>query len=564
MGRGAKTGGLTRAATQAGWKPVALSVTFHYDKGFGPARRRAETASSPGEKTRIMAHVVVVGAGIAGVPAAYSLKAKLGPQDRVTVISDRDYFHFVPSNPWVAMGWRKRGDVAFPIGPYLAGRGIDFVCQSLERIAPEANQVHLADGSAVEYDFLLLATGPKPAFGEIEGMGPEGGYTHSILHIEHAVKAFAAYREFLKDPGPIIVGVAQNAATIGPAYEFAFLADADLRRRNMRDQVPITVVTPEPYVGHLGVGGKGETRGLLETALHHHGIAFVCNAKTLRVTPGQLHIAQYDADGTVQTAHTLPFAFSVYWPPFRGADALANSPGLADGRGFVTVDEYLRSPGHPNIFAVGLCRAHGVTARTPIPVGPPESVYSIQNDVDTAVANIAAALKGEAPASAAPRRAQWLRDMGETGASYLTAPQIPLRDINWLKEGWWVHMAKVEFEKYFLDKIKLKPAAGSPGWSTHVATALTRRQVQRGGGAAREVPGPAMRPFEVPLERDLSIELKALAKALDVAANTLAGELLNAAILDARLYLSEEVLALTQQVRRELLADGWPEGPADT
>jgi len=66
-----------------------------------------------------MTHVVILGAGIAGVSAAYALKAKLGPNDEVTVVSDKSYFHFVPSNPWVAMGWRERSDIAFPIGPYL-------------------------------------------------------------------------------------------------------------------------------------------------------------------------------------------------------------------------------------------------------------------------------------------------------------------------------------------------------------------------------------------------------------------------------------------------------------
>lgn len=543
----------------AGWQVAALSVTFCHDNGFYRVASRGGEAAISGRQAHIMAHVVVVGAGIAGVPAAYSLKDRLDPQDRVTVISDRDYFHFVPSNPWVAMGWRQRGEVAVPIGPYLAGHGIDFLCQPVQRIEAAANQIHLANGGTLEYDFLLLATGPKPAFEEIEGIAPQDGLTHSILHIEQAVEAFAAYRRFLESPGPVVVGIAQNASTIGPAYEFAFLVDADLRRRNMRDRVPITVVTPEPFVGHLGLGGD-TTRRLLESALRHHGIDFICNARTLRVTPGQIHIAECDARGREQKIHTLPFAFSVYWPPFRGVDAVAASPGLADERGFVEVDEYLRSTRHPNVLAVGLCRSHGVIQHTPVPVKPPESVYSIQNDVATAVTNIVAASGGGELTSAVPRRAHWLNDMGESGATSLTAPQIPLRDINWLKKGWWVHMAKVEFEKYFLDRIKLKPAPAFPGWNTHVATALARRQTQPDEyTAAHDVPGIPTRSFKVPLEHERALDLKALARALGLDANTLAGELLNAAILDAQLYLNDDVLAQTKRARRELLAAGWPE-----
>jgi len=63
-----------------------------------------------------MTHVVILGAGIAGVTAAYALKAQLGPHDEVTVVSDQPYFHFVPSNPWIAMGWRERADIAFGLG----------------------------------------------------------------------------------------------------------------------------------------------------------------------------------------------------------------------------------------------------------------------------------------------------------------------------------------------------------------------------------------------------------------------------------------------------------------
>ena len=92
-----------------------------------------------------MTRIVIVGAGIAGVPAAYLIKAKLGGQASVTVISDKDYFHFVPSNPWVAMGGRKCNDTAFPIEPYLTERGIAFIAKAMRKIHAGKNQVHQID-----------------------------------------------------------------------------------------------------------------------------------------------------------------------------------------------------------------------------------------------------------------------------------------------------------------------------------------------------------------------------------------------------------------------------------
>ena len=82
-----------------------------------------------------MAHIVIMGAGIGGVPAAYELRELLDKDaHRVTVINATNYFQFVPSNPWVAVGWRKRDEVTLEIAPYLAKKGIDFIGKPVTQI----------------------------------------------------------------------------------------------------------------------------------------------------------------------------------------------------------------------------------------------------------------------------------------------------------------------------------------------------------------------------------------------------------------------------------------------
>jgi sulfide:quinone oxidoreductase len=85
-----------------------------------------------------MAHIVVLGAGIGGMPTAYELKAKLGREHRITVVNAVDYFQFVPSNPWLAVGWRDRATITFPIRPVLEKQGIDFVARPVTRIDARA------------------------------------------------------------------------------------------------------------------------------------------------------------------------------------------------------------------------------------------------------------------------------------------------------------------------------------------------------------------------------------------------------------------------------------------
>lgn len=66
-----------------------------------------------------MARITIIGASIGGLPAAYEARALLDKKHTVTVISNVDSFHFVPSNPWVAVGWRKRKDISFALGQVL-------------------------------------------------------------------------------------------------------------------------------------------------------------------------------------------------------------------------------------------------------------------------------------------------------------------------------------------------------------------------------------------------------------------------------------------------------------
>lgn len=507
-----------------------------------------------------MTHIVIAGAGIAGVPAAYAMKNRVGPEDKVTVVSNKDYFHFVPSNPWVAMGWRDRKDIAFPIGPCLADRGIDFIPQALKKVDGANSQVELADGSTLAYDYLILATGPEAAFDEIEGLDPAKGAVHSVVHIEDAAKAYTDYQQFVKNPGPIVIGAVQNSSILGPVYEFAFLADADLRRRNLRDRVPITLITPEPYVGHLGLGAESDTRRLLEQALAERNIAYLTNVKTKKIDAGIVHIAECDAQGNEIRASEVPFAYSVYWAAFRGIHALRESSGLTDERGFVKTDAYLRNPTYPNIFAIGVCGAHPSIVKTPLPIGAPDSVYSIQNEVDAAVRNIAAAMNGEALTSPAPLRAKWLSDMTKSGAAYLSEPQIPLRNINWLKEGKWVHLAKVDFENYFINKIKLKPAGPGVSVDSHIAT-LVRKLQSHSGEAAK--PGAVSRAFTKPLEvrvqKELNYDLRALSQTLGQDEEALAAALLESALRDARSMLQGAELDDLQKIKHDLMVADLPE-----
>ena len=425
-----------------------------------------------------MAHIVIIGAGIGGMPMAYEMKELVGAGDKVTVITDAPRFHFVPSNPWVAVDWRKRADIEIEVAPALARKGIDTILQAARRVHPERNQVELADGSSVDYDYLVIATGPRLAFDEIEGLGPHGGFTQSICHVGHAETASQSWAKFVADPGPIVVGAVQGASCFGPAYEFAMIMETDLRRRKIRDRVPMTFVTSEPYIGHLGLGGVGDSKSLIESIFRDRHIKWICNAKTTKVEDGKMTVMEHDEDGKPKKEHVVPFKYSMMLPAFKGVEAVFGIEGLTNPRGFILIDEHQRNPKYPNIYGVGVCVAIPPVEATPVPTGTPKTGYMIESMVTATAHNIQEALQGKAPTHKATWNAVCLADFGDSGAAFVALPQIPPRNVNWFSEGKWVHLAKIGFEKYFL--YKMRHATSEPIYEKYILGLLGIERLKNG------------------------------------------------------------------------------------
>ena len=423
-----------------------------------------------------MAHVVIIGASTGGLPAAYDIRAALGREHEVTVISNTENFSFVPSNPWVAVGWRTRKDTTFPLEPYLKKKGINLIAKAADEVKPDENKVQLVDGTTVDYDYLIVATGPRLAFEQIEGFGPEG-HTQSVCTIEHAERAYDAWQDFVKDPGPIIVGAVQGASCFGPAYETAFILDTDLRRRRMRNQVPMTFVTAEPYIGHLGLGGVGDSKGMMESELRQHHISWICNAKVDKVEEGKMHVSEHDNNGDVIKEHELPFNYAMMIPAFAGVEAVTKvGEDLVNPKGLIKVNDYQQNPKWPNIYGVGVCIAIPPVEATPVPAGTPKTGYMIESMVTATVHNIQNDLEGKAAEKKGTWNAICLADMGDTGVAFVAMPQIPPRNVSWMKKGKWVHMAKVAFEKYFINK--MKKGSNDPLYEKYILKALGIHKLQ--------------------------------------------------------------------------------------
>lgn len=386
--------------------------------------------------------VVVVGSSFAGYTGALELRHLLGEEHDITVIAKSADFVFIPSLIWYPFGLREKKDIAFDVRPIYAKRGIDFIEAAATSFDLENKQVITTAGS-IDYDYLLIGTGPKVDFDSVPGLGPDKN-SWSICNIDHATETRRAWEAFLKDPGPIVIGASQGAACFGAAYEFMFNVRYQLKKHNLLDKAPITFVTAEPFLGHFGIGGFGNAKKMAELFFNMYHIRFVTDAVVKEVQKNGVLMD----DGTL-----LPSRFTMIIPRFLGVDAVRNTPGLGNANGFIEVNDGYQHVRYPDIYAAGVAVFVPPVGGSKVPCGVPKTGYPSEVMAKTAAANIAAAVKGEPARHSMPFsliHAYCIMDTGDMGMMILGDHMLGARHLEFVIPGPQAHWARLAFEKYFL------------------------------------------------------------------------------------------------------------------
>lgn len=399
--------------------------------------------------------IVIVGGSFGGVNAAYALRHRLGERAEITVISREPAFVFLPSLPWVILGWRDPARLLVPLAGPLARRGIRFVCGDVRELDPARGEVR-TESATFPYDFLVIASGAELDYAAVPGLGPIGGHTHSTFSIDEAVRARDALARALSaERGRIVIGAAPGASCIGPAYEIAMMIDTVLRRARRRHRFELVFATCEPFVGHFGVNGIGAAPRMLQDEFADRHIEPIVNARIAAALPDRLVLA-----GGAELASD----FSLVIPAFLGAAFVRGVDGLANPRGFVQVTPHLASPKLGNVYAVGVAVAIAPPAATPVPVAVPKTGQMTELMAQAAAHNIAADITGGAKVDGLVLRAVCIADAGDT-AFYLSAdPFLPPRNRVVHRKGKWARYLKLAFERYYLARIRNDWPSFHFGW----------------------------------------------------------------------------------------------------
>jgi sulfide:quinone oxidoreductase len=391
--------------------------------------------------------VVVVGSSFAGLTAALELRKHLDKQHRVVVLDPRPDFTFIPSLVWLPFGKRQPADITFPLTPLYERKDIEFHNTAARSFDLENHVVRTDDGEDIHYDKLMLATGPRLAFEKVPGLGPHDGYTQSICNLDHALLAASAWHRFLADPGPVVIGTAQGGSCFGASYEYLLNVKYQIDKAGLTDVAPVTFVTAEPFLGHFGLGGVGDSSRRVEAFFAKLGIEGIANNVISEVRDGEMEL---------EGGRVLPFAYSMIVPPFTGVDAVKETDGLSNPMGFIPIDDEFRHPEHRDVFAAGVDIAITPPGKTPVPAGVPKTGQMSETMARVGAQNIAADIQGTSHKSMplSELAAVCILDAGNTGIIFKADHVLGTSEHAHVMTGPQAHWAKVAFERFFLTSRK--------------------------------------------------------------------------------------------------------------
>ncbi|HYA53060.1 MAG TPA: FAD/NAD(P)-binding oxidoreductase, partial [Streptosporangiaceae bacterium] len=290
-----------------------------------------------------MRRIVILGGGTGGTLIANRLRRLLGPGSAEIVVVDADDEHvYQPGLLFVPFGLADPAGLTRPRQRQLRP-GVTFRRAAVDRVDLEQEAVWLADGTSLDYDVLVIATGARLVPEETEGLAGPGWMdkVFTFYSLDGAVALRPALSRF--GGGRLVVGVVDMPIKCPVApLEFSFLADWYFRQRKIRDRVELTFVTPldgaftKPVASH-------ELGGLL----NDKGVNLVTEFNTGEVDGQAGRLISYDG-------REVAFDLAVMVPLHGGQAYVDRSPGLGDELGFIPTDERtLRSKARPNVFVIG-------------------------------------------------------------------------------------------------------------------------------------------------------------------------------------------------------------------
>jgi sulfide:quinone oxidoreductase len=363
----------------------------------------------------VAARIVILGGGVGGTLAANLMARELGGDAMVTVVDPTGLHVYQPGFLYVALGqangrWLARDERT------LLRKDVELAVESAERILPGDGLVQLARGGSLPFDYLVIATGARLVLEQVPGL-VEGA--HHFYSLDGALRLREALRTF--KGGRILVGIAGIPYKCPPApIEFVLMLEEYLRKRGIRDQSEITLLSPLNRAFTIESASK-----VVQPIMERRGISLATFFNVESVDPSA---------GTVESleGEKAEYDLLVLVPPHHG-EAVIETSGLGDPGGWVPTDRTtLQHQAHERIFALG--------DATNLPISKSGSTAHFEAPV--VASRIASLLRGTAPKATYAGRVMCFLETGNGRATALRFdyehPPVPPRPSRFWHAAKWM------------------------------------------------------------------------------------------------------------------------------
>lgn len=289
-----------------------------------------------------MKKIVVLGAGTAGTMMANKLVRALPEREWKVTVVDRDDTHvYQPGLLFLPFQMYREEDIVKPRSGLL-DRRVDVRLTGIDRIAPDAREVHLTGGDVLAYDVLIVATGSRIVPEQTPGLTGVGWKetAFDFYSLEGAL-ALRAKLDGWKG-GRLVLNVVENPIKCPVApLEFLFLAEAFFAKKRIRDKVEIVYATPLE-----GAFTKPKASAMLGDLLTRRRIGVV----------GDFSVSEVDGEHGVLRGYDgreIPYDLLVTIPLHAGAEPISKSEMGDQGGWFPTDKHTLRAEKWGDVFAIG-------------------------------------------------------------------------------------------------------------------------------------------------------------------------------------------------------------------
>lgn len=294
------------------------------------------------------------------------------PGVEVTLVATSRDKVYAPMLPGIVAGLYREDEAVIDLVRLSDAAGARFIHEEAVAIDPDHRSVRLAGGTELTYEIASIGVGAPARDQQIAG----------VLEYGHQVHGLPQLRSVLSELDRVMASAADSprVMVVGDGLWGAELALA-LRHRMDRGRRGLGIVTlahPGPYLG----SGKNGTHQALSRGLKAEGVTLMIGAVIAQVQEHHLELA---------SGARVPFDLLV-WATEPEAPWIQRGSGLpADGRGFLLVDDHLRSSGARNVFVSGGAAAHQGTPIMPVSGAPRLSEGPVLS------ANVLAAAAGQEP-----------------------------------------------------------------------------------------------------------------------------------------------------------------------